>query len=78
MSAKQARFRLVGYFFIPDVDGCVRRNANRNDKEPIPEKGLYGTKRQLQEPTFDEGFDELYHVEISPDDGSFRVREIER
>lgn len=78
LPAKEARFKILGYYFIPDVDGCVRRNANRADKEPIPEKGIFGTKKQLQEPTFDEGYDELYHVEISAVDGSFQVRKIER
>lgn len=78
LPAKEAQFKVLVYFFIPEVDGCVRRNASRVDKQPIPEKGIFGTKKQLQEPTFDEGFDELYHVEVSASDGSFQVRKIEQ
>ncbi|HEY9753875.1 MAG TPA: hypothetical protein V6C97_01795 [Oculatellaceae cyanobacterium] len=76
--SRQAKFKIIGYYFIPDVDGCIRRNAERKDKEPVPEKGIFGTKKQLQEPSFDEGFDELYQVEISRGDGSFQVRKIQR
>jgi predicted kinase len=78
LPAKQARFHIVGYYFIPDLESCVSRNANRKDKRPIPEKGIYGTKKQLQEPAFDEGFDEIYHVLISPKDGRFLIRKIEQ
>lgn len=76
--AKEAHFKVLGYYFIPDVARCVSRNATRSDKEPIPEKGIFGTKKHLQEPMFDEGFDELYHVEISAEDSSFQVRRIEQ
>lgn len=76
--SRQAKFKIIGYYFIPDVDDCIRRNAERKDKEPVPEKGIFGTKKQLQEPSFDEGFDELYQVEISRSDGSFQVRKIQR
>lgn len=76
--AKASQFTIIGYFFIPDVEGCIRRNAARAGAVAVPNKAIYGTKKQLQEPTFDEGFDEIYHVEISPVDGAFETRRVER
>jgi predicted kinase len=76
--AKEANFRVIGYFFVPDVEGCLRRNATRTGSALIPERAILGTKKQLQEPSFDEGFDELYHVDISQQDGAFHVRKIEQ
>jgi len=78
MAARQAQFRIVGYYFVPDVQGCLRRNATRPGTASIPEKAILGTKKQIQEPSFDEGFDELYHVEILPDSSAFQVRKIEQ
>lgn len=76
--AKPAQFRIIGYYFTPDVQGCLTRNAARKGSAAVPEKAILGTRKQLQEPRFDEGFDELYHVEILPDDGLFQVRKFEK
>jgi predicted kinase len=77
LTARQSKFRVIGYYFIPDLQGCLSRNAKRANSVSIPEKAIVGTRRQLQEPAFDEGFDELYHVEIL-DNGAFQVWEIEQ
>jgi hypothetical protein len=37
-------------------------------KENLPEVGIRGTLKKLQLPSFDEGFDELYQVEIANND----------
>ena len=65
--ANNAGFRLIGYFFQPDITGCLARNNQRTGRERIPIKGIFGAAKRLQPPTFGEGFGELYHVEISPD-----------
>lgn len=71
--AKQAQFKIVGYYFLPDVPGCLRRNAARAGSASVPDKAILGKRKQLQEPSFDEGFDELHHVEIPPGNGGFLV-----
>lgn len=76
-SARNAQFKIVGYFFVPDVEGCLERNALRTAECAVPEKAILGTKKNFQYPGFSEGFDELYHVEISNEDKSFIVRKIE-
>lgn len=58
--ARAAGFRVEGYFFEPDVEACIRRNAQR--AEPVPEKAIRGTKNKWEPPTSGEGFDALYRV----------------
>lgn len=62
-----ANFKVVGYYFQSKVDDAQRRNAIRDEKERVPEKGILGTYASLQLPTVDEGFDELYYVAIGED-----------
>lgn len=69
--ARAAGFRVEGYFFEPDVEGCIQRNAQR--LEPIPEKAIYGTKNKWEAPRSGEGFDALYRVKVVPGrSGHFR------
>jgi hypothetical protein len=66
-------YRIEGYYFEPDIQGCLKRNALRSGKERVPVAGLFGTRKRLQPPSFAEGFDALYTVEVIPE-GAFRVR----
>ena len=63
--AREAGFRVVGYFFPPDVRASIARNKKRAGKEVIPVPGLLGTAKRLQEPQPDEGFDRLYVVRLT-------------
>ncbi len=63
--AREAGFKVVGYFFPPDVRGSIARNKKRAGKEAIPVPGLLGTAKRLQEPQADEGFDRLYVVRLT-------------
>lgn len=59
-----SRFRIVGYFFVPNVAACVARNAQRTGRERIPDRGIFAAAKRLQAPAYAEGFDMLYHVRI--------------
>jgi predicted kinase len=63
-AAKQAGFRVIGYYFQSKVEDCKRRNEQRPAAERIPVPGILGAAGRLQIPSRDEGFDELYHVRI--------------
>jgi predicted kinase len=76
-AARPARFRVVGYFFEPDIQACIARNEQRTGREHIPVKGILSAAKRMQPPRYDEGFDALYHVRIDPADG-FRVTFVER
>ncbi len=57
--AKEHKFRVVGYYFEPDYEESISRDANRVGKEVVTEKGIRSVLKKLQIPSFDEGFDEL-------------------
>jgi predicted kinase len=72
--AKQAKFKIVGYYFPSTVGAAISRNKNRTGKELIPPAGIGGTFKRLQLPEYDEGFDLLYQVRLVQD--GFEVEEI--
>ena len=61
-AAKQAAFRVAGYFFETTIRDALRRNARRSGGAVIPVPGVIGTFKRLERPTWAEGFDELYTV----------------
>jgi predicted kinase len=72
--AKEKGFRIIGYYFPPDLEGCKKRNLQRSNKHIVPLVGLLGTYKKLIIPSFKEGFDALYSVTIASD-RSFIVKE---
>ena len=61
-AAKQAAFRVAGYYFETTIRDALRRNSKRVGGAVIPVPGVIGTFKRLQRPTWGEGFDELYTV----------------
>lgn len=74
-AAKAKKFKVIGYYFRSGIEKAIERNALREGKENIPEKGIRGTLNRLEIPSKEEGFDELYSVEIEGDD--FVIRDWE-
>jgi hypothetical protein len=70
--ARAAGFRVVGYFFAADARAAFARNRRRPGGAAIPPAGLFGTQKRLEPPRLDEGFDELFRVELVEGAG-FRV-----
>ena len=64
----------VAYFFTPDLEACLERNAARAGKARVPAVALYATRKKLEPPAFAEGFARIFDVELSPE-GGFRVAE---
>ena len=71
---KAAGFRVVGYYFPSQPLDAVRRNSQRTGKERVPDQAIWGTHKQLQPPTLQEGFDRLYRVQVGENYG-FSVEE---
>lgn len=61
-AARSHGARLVAYWFPPNFDGSVRRNAARGTKTRVPAVGLRATAARLQEPTAADGFDQVLTV----------------
>ncbi len=72
LPAKGAGFRTVGYYFPPDLDASLERNAERPAPERVPPQGVVGTLRRLEPPTLAEGFDGLFAV-VPDASGGFSV-----
>ena len=72
--ARAAGFRVIAYYLRSDLRAALSRNSKRELLARVPDKGLLGTYKQLQLPTREEGFDDLYYVCLN-DAGDFVVEE---
>ena len=70
--AKEAGFRIEGFFFRSRVTEAIKRNETRPNA--VPTKAILGTSAQLELPSLSEGFDGLHFVSIGSD-GEFLVEE---
>ena len=75
--ARAAGFLVSGYFFRATTREAIARNKQRTDKPAIPIPGLLGTYKRLEEPRWDEGYDALYTVTLTPAN-LFMVEEVLR
>ena len=72
--AKQAGFKVVGYYFQSELEGSIKRNEMRQGKERIPLAGLKNTHARLELPSLAEGFELLYYVRLD-NEGQFVIEE---
>ncbi len=63
-AAKEAGFRVIGYYFQSRVEDCQRRNEQRPVAQQVPLRGVLGTAGRMELPSLEEGFDELHYVRI--------------
>jgi len=63
--AKTAKYQVICYYFQSKIADALERNAKRIGKTKIPVPGVKGTFNRLEIPTIDEGFDQMYYVEIT-------------
>lgn len=73
-AARQARFKVIGFYFESKVADAMRRNAERRPEQQVPRVAILGTHKKLQLPSMEEGFDVLFYVNIA-EDGTFVVQE---
>lgn len=74
--ARKSGARVVGIFLAAPPEDCLRRNALREGKEQVPERGIRATAKVLQSPEWSEGYDQLLRAELLPT-GDFKIREWE-
>jgi predicted kinase len=72
--SKNAKFKVIGYYFKSDIYEAITRNQGREGKECIPLAGIKSVHAKLQLPGLAEGFDELYYVWIN-EENKFVVEE---
>jgi predicted kinase len=65
---------VTGYFFDAPLEECLERNSRRTGKERVPDRALHIAAKRLQPPLFEEGFDRLFRVRLTPE-GEFMTSE---
>ena len=65
LPAREAGYRVAGYYFQSRIEDCLKRNAQRHGIARVPDVAIFARARDLELPSFDEGFDELFYVSIS-------------
>ena len=65
--ARAAGFRIHGFFFESRIDDALQRNAMRDGKACLPDRALKSAMKKLELPEFDEGFDTLSFIRITPE-----------
>lgn len=63
-AAKNAGYQVIGCYMQSRIADCVERNAQRSGKACVPEHVIVHISRLLELPAYDEGFDQLYYVQI--------------
>jgi hypothetical protein len=71
--SKNIGIPIKGYYFKTNLERSLKWNNNRSGKEKIPEIGILGMHKKLEIPSIEEGFDELFYVDII--DGKYIVKE---
>jgi predicted kinase len=73
-AARQAGFRVEGYFFQSRRAECAERNRLRQAARQVPDAAIGGMSGRLEVPNSDEGFDALYFVRLTTA-GGFNVED---
>lgn len=60
--AKAHHFKVIAYYFDVPFEIALINNNQRMGKAKILEVGLKSVAKQLTKPSFNEGFDVIYHV----------------
>lgn len=62
VEAAKHGYEKVGYYFSSNVKDAIRRNKSRENQ--VPEAAIPGCAAQLELPTYEEGFDQLFYVRL--------------
>ena len=73
--ARAKGFRVVAYFFDVPLRDAMHRNNQRKPRKKIPAVAVAGTHKKLEPPSKDEGFDQIFRVQVSEEAG-FVVKEM--
>ena len=60
----KSKYKIIGYYFQSKIEESLDRNRGRIGKDKISEIGILSTHKKMELPTQNEGFDELYYVEL--------------
>jgi len=74
---KNHRFKyyIECYYFNCSLEECIERNSSRTKIPKVPEIALKYVNKNLQIPTYDEGFDTIFDIHIKNNDFTSKERE---
>jgi predicted kinase len=72
-TARRHGAQVAGYFFPTEARDALRRNRVREGRARVPDVAIFATRKRLEAPTYDEGFDDLYIVTVNENTRSFEV-----
>lgn len=79
-SGRKYGARIIGYYFLPEVASSRERNKQRVGKAQVPDKAIFITAHKLVSPSYAEGFDKLYYVQIAenstPENPQWIIKEV--
>ena len=61
---KARKYNVIGYYFETNLEQALARNEQRTGKARISDIGVRSTYKKLQIPDWEEGFDQLFKVQI--------------
>ncbi|MEI7832187.1 MAG: AAA family ATPase [bacterium] len=71
--AREYEVPVTGYYFASHLEACLGRNRQREGTARVPDVALYATRSKLELPTYTEGFDLLYYVELNMESHDFSI-----
>ena len=63
---------ILGYYFSSKLDQALIRNLERGN-QTIPEMGILSAYTRLELPSYSEGFDYLYYIQL--ENGKFKIQD---
>ena len=72
-AARRRGAQVAGYFFPTDARDALRRNRAREGRARVPDVAIFATRKRLEAPSYDEGFDDLSIVTVNEDTRAFEV-----
>ena len=76
--ARQGNADVVGYFFRTEAGDALRRNRDREGRDRVPDVAIFATRKRLELPVYEEGFDRLYEVTLNEQARLFEVHSVDR
>ncbi len=73
---KARKYRLAAYYFKTDLERSLNWNQQRKGSEIIPVPGIFSTHKKLELPSYEEGYDQLYYVDLI--DGKLQATDWEK
>ncbi|MBQ9981927.1 MAG: AAA family ATPase [Oscillospiraceae bacterium] len=64
-------YKVIAYYMKSVLAECLLRNDKRTGKAKIPRMALASTSKKIDLPSYEEGFDEIYYVEMT--DNGFNI-----